>query len=66
MSDLMLDCLRVLSKTDEDEQIQIVREMERSCSRILVMIGIDLDSSASQVCGHNTVVGKVTKSQKPS
>ena len=46
MSDFMLDYHRILSTTDEDERIRIVCEMERSCSRILVAIGVDLDRCA--------------------
>ena len=41
MSDLVLDARRALSTTDEDERIQILREMERTCSETLVAIGVD-------------------------
>ena len=46
MSDLMLDAHRALSMTDEDERIRILREIERISSKILVVIGVDLDSCA--------------------
>ena len=46
MSDFMLDTRRALSTTDEDERIQILREIERSCSEILMAIGIEPDSCA--------------------
>ena len=41
MSDLVLDTRRALSTTDEDERIQILREMERTCFGALVAIGVD-------------------------
>ncbi|XP_073102489.1 uncharacterized protein [Elaeis guineensis] len=41
VSDLVLDTRRALSTTDEDERIQILREMERTGSRALVAIGVD-------------------------
>ena len=41
MSDLVLDAHRALSTTDEDERIQILREMERTGSETLVAIGVD-------------------------
>ena len=41
MSDLMLDVCRALSTTDEDERIQILREMERTGSGTFVAIGVD-------------------------
>ena len=41
MSDLVLDTRRALSTTDEDELIQILREMERTGSAALVAIGVD-------------------------
>ncbi|KAG1371079.1 hypothetical protein COCNU_16G001730 [Cocos nucifera] len=43
MSGLMLDTRCVLSMTDEDERIQRLREMERSCARILTAIGTFVD-----------------------
>ena len=39
LSGLMLDTHRALSAIDEDEQIWILREMERSCLEILMVIG---------------------------
>ena len=47
MSDLVLDARRALSTTDEDERIQILREIERISSEILVAIDVDLYSCAS-------------------
>ncbi|XP_073109702.1 uncharacterized protein [Elaeis guineensis] len=47
MSDLVLDVRRALSTTDEDERIQILREMERISFRILVVIGVDPHTCAS-------------------
>nr|XP_029119551.1 uncharacterized protein LOC114913994 isoform X1 [Elaeis guineensis] len=47
MSDLMLDIRRALSTIDEEERIWILREMERSCSGILMAIGVNPDSCAS-------------------
>ena len=44
MLGLILDACRALSMTDEDERIQILREIERTSSKILVVIGIDPDS----------------------
>ncbi|XP_073098848.1 uncharacterized protein [Elaeis guineensis] len=41
VSDLVLDTRRALSTTDEDERIQILREMERTGSGALRAIGVD-------------------------
>ena len=41
MSDLVLDTRRALFTTDEDERIQILQEMEKTSSEILVAIGVD-------------------------
>ena len=46
MSGLMFDARRALSTADEDERIRILREIERTSSRILVAIGVDPDSYA--------------------
>ena len=37
----MLDTHRALSMTDEDERIQILQEMEKSCLGILMVIGYE-------------------------
>ena len=41
MSELVLDARRALSTTDEDERIQILREIERTGSGTLGAIGVD-------------------------
>ncbi|XP_073106973.1 uncharacterized protein [Elaeis guineensis] len=46
MSDLVLDARRALSTTDEDERIQILREMERTGSGTFVAIGVDAHTCA--------------------
>ena len=46
MSDLVLDARRALSTTDEDEQIQILCEIERTSFRILMTISVDPYSCA--------------------
>ena len=46
MSDLVLDTRRALSTTDEDEQIWILREIERTSFGTLVAIGVDPYSCA--------------------